>query len=718
MPGRLIGLRTGLLSARTAARLGVAEGDWLALDTGGRVDSVRVAGLLAPADEPSRLALENLLLVDVGTAQDLLGRGGLDRVDLILEDHSTSAEGAGRANLERRLPGGAVLQEAGESARTLREMTRAFDLNLRALSLLALIFGVFLIYNSVTFSVVQRRRLLGILRALGATRRQIFGIVQLEALLMGVAGAAIGIILGIALGSGLVRLVTRTIQDLYFVVTVRELILTPASLARGAALGVLGTLVAALLPAWEAATTRPSSALVRSELEAGVRRRLPLISLVGLLLVAAGGLGLAVSDSVTGSFAGLFGVILGAALLTPAATVFLMRLLRPAAGAVFGVLGRMAATGVTAGLSRTGPAIAALTIAVSVSIGVGVMVESFRGSLETWLGRTLSADLYISPARTGGGARAVMDPAAVALVERDTAVAEVRRYRRVQVPTADGTIDLLAIGIDSRLRSQFEFLEGDPAGFWADFVAGRALVVSEPFAYHNDVAIGDPITVRTGRGTTRIPVAGVVRDYGSDRGTVMISYAGYRRLWDDPAVSSLAVNLRRGAEADGAVERMRRATAATQALNVRPNVRLRESSLEVFDRTFAITRVLRLLALVVAFVAVLSALMALQLERERELGLLRATGLTPGQVWGMVGSQTGLLGLVAGLLAVPLGLLVAVLMIEFVNRRSFGWSMDFDPSPELLVQGVVLALASALLAGLYPSWRMARTSPAEAMRGE
>jgi putative ABC transport system permease protein len=720
----LIGARAGLLSGSTARALGVGEGEgegegaWLRLEAGGRADSVRIAGLLDPVDEASRLGLENLLVVDVGTAQALLRRSGLDRIDLILDDDDPVAADRVRS----ALPAGATLQEAGAAAGALRDMTRAFDLNLRALSLLALIFGIFLIYNSVTFSVVQRRRLLGTLRALGATRRQVFGLVQGEALLLGLAGAALGVALGIGLGQGLVRLVTRTITDLYFVVTVRELILPPWSLARAVGLGVAGTLAAAAPAAFEAASTHPRSALIRSELESGLRRRLPLLTALGIALALAGGAVLRFSATVDGSFVGLFGVILGMALLTPAATVGLMRVFRPVAARLFGVLGRMAAGGVTAGLSRTAPAVAALTIAVATTIGVAVMVGSFRGSLVTWLDRTLSADIYIAPARSGGTGGAtdgmVIQDEAVVLMAADPDVAEVRRYRRGEVPSPDGSVDVMAIGIDSRLRGHFDYLAGDPATFWDDFVAGRVVMASEPFAYHKGIEVGDRLTLETARGPVALPVAAIFRDYGSDRGMLMISYTGYRALWRDSAVTTLALILEPGADREAVMRRLREATSPIQALSIRSNRAVGEASLVVFDRTFAITQVLRLLALIVAFVGVLSALMALQLERGRELGVLRANGLTPGQVWTMVSSQTGLMGLASGLMAIPMGLVLAVLMVEFVNRRSFGGTMDLAIAPGVLIQALALALAASLLAGIYPSWRMARTSPAEALRGE
>jgi putative ABC transport system permease protein len=713
----LIGVRAGLLSRSTAATLGVSPGEWLRVDVSGRADSVRVAGVLDPADEASRLGLENLVILDIGTAQAILGRRGLDRIDLILADGAASV-----AAVEAAVPAGATLQEAAASAGALRDMTRAFDLNLRALSLLALIFGIFLIYNSVTFSVVQRRRLLGTLRALGATRRQVFGLVLGEALMVGVAGALVGAAVGVALGQGLVHLVTRTIQDLYFVVTVRELILTPWTLSKAAALGVAGTVAAALPAAAEAATTHPRSALLRSELESGLRRRLPWVTRAGIALVAAGGLILWLSSTVDGSFAGLFGVILGMALLTPIVTVGLVRALRPLAGSTLGVLGRMAAGGVVAGLSRTAPAVAALTIAVATTIGVAVMVDSFRGSLVRWLDRTLSADVYIAPARPGGTGGATgsarIAPEAVEILASDPAVAEVRRYHRGEVRTADGAVDLMAIGIDSRLRTHFEYLEGDPREFWADFVAGRVVMASEPLAFREGVEVGDTVTLRSATGPVALPVAAVFRDYGSDRGLLMMAYDRYRELWADSTVTTMALILGAGADRDAAIDRLARATTGIQALSVRSDRAVGEASLVVFERTFAITQVLRLLALIVAFVGVLSALMALQLERDRELGVLRANGLTPRQVWVMVSSQTGLMGLIAGLMALPMGLVLAVLMVEFVNRRSFGWSIDLAVDPAILLQAMALALGSALLAGLYPSWRMSRTSPAEALRSE
>ncbi|HKV10793.1 MAG TPA: ABC transporter permease, partial [Thermoanaerobaculia bacterium] len=264
----------GVLAAATAREMGIRLGDSFRVRSGGVERTVTLVGTLEPEDENTRRALADLLVMDIAAAQELLGRiGRLDRVDLIVPEGA-----AGDRMLERAgavLPPGAQILPAGSRAQTLEEMTRAFRLNLTALSLLALVCGVFLIYNTMTFSVVQRRTLIGTLRALGVTRREVFSLVLGEALAVAVLGTAAGLGVGVLLGQGLVRLVTQTINDLYFVVTVRDLAVPAATLAKGAAIGIGATLLAALAPAFEATQAPPRAVLTRSALEARLRRALP-----------------------------------------------------------------------------------------------------------------------------------------------------------------------------------------------------------------------------------------------------------------------------------------------------------------------------------------------------------------------------------------------------------------------------------------------------------
>lgn len=711
-----------LLSTATAARLGAAAGDRLAAVAAGRPVELEIVGLLDPADALSREALTDLAVVDVATAQELLGMAGrLTRIDLIAPSPSDGAGGdvAFLARVRSALPPSAELVPAGARSRSAEGMTRAFRLNLRALSWLALLCGLFLIYNTMTFSVVQRRTLLGTLRAVGVTRRQVLVLVLAEAVVVGAAGTALGLALGVGLAQGLVRLVTQTINDLYFVVAVRGLAVSWAVLAKGAAVGLGATVLAALAPALEAATAPPRAALTRSTLEAGARRAVPRATALGLALLALGGVLLALpGEGLVVAFAGLFGVLVGCALLTPAATVLLMRLARPVAGRLFGVLGRMAAGGVVAALSRTGVAVAALTVAVAVTVGVGTMIASFRDTVADWLDASLGADLYLTaPGGAGGFSGAALDRALVERLAAVPGVVRVDTIRRVEIASAEGLLRLVAIDARATARPRFEFRQGDPATAWPAFVAGRGVLISEPYAYRTRLGVGDPVRLRTDRGERELPVVAVVTSYASDSGLVYLARAAYEALFDDRRVSGASVTAAPGADL-AALTAALRAACGDRAVAIESRAALKRGSLAVFDRTFKITAVLRLLAGVVAFIGVVSALTALQLERARELGVLRANGMTPRQVWGLVTSQTGLMGVAAGLLAVPVGLALAAVMIYVVNRRSFGWTMALDPAPGILLEALALAVGAALLAGLYPAYRMARTSPAVALREE
>jgi putative ABC transport system permease protein len=720
---------TVVMLEQTAQRYGLQPGDTLTLEIGSQQQQVRLVGLLRPRDDLSRRVLEGTLVADIATAQELLGMvGRLSRIDLIVPEPPQEAQRL--AQIEAALPPGAELTRPEARSDALQQMTRAFELNLAALSLLALIVGVFLIYNTMTFSVVQRRELFGTLRCLGATRRQVLALVLLEAAFISLAGTLLGLLMGMVLGRGLVRLVTRTINDLYFVVTVRELAIDPLVLLKGFALGIVATLLAAAVPAIEAMLSPPRTVQRRSSAEERIRRAVPWtgaagggLLLLSLLLMSAGGrngwLGLDAHASLISAHTALFMIVIGFALLTPAVTVLLMRLLHPVLGWLFGLLGRMAARDVEAALSRTSVAIASLMVAISVTIGVGIMVGSFRQTVISWLDQSLIADIYVaSPGNNSNRTDTAFAPEVVEPFAQHPGVADITRFRNQQVQTTAGPVLLVAVDRADRFRNQMPLeLKQASAEPLRDFDAG-AVFISEPLAYRAGLGVGDVLRLPTEQGEQAFPIAAVYYDYTTDRGVIRMEYDTYRTYWDDPAISSFAIYAAPGVDVDQLVADLREQAAGGRELAINSNQGIKTDTLVVFDRTFAITSVLQMLATIVAFIGVLSALMALQLERARELAMLRANGLTPRQVWGVVLSQTSLMGLTAGLLAMPVGVVLALVLVFVINRRSFGWTLNLSIDPLLLVQALLVAVAAALLAGIYPALRMGRTNPALALREE
>ena len=713
---------TVLISAETAARFGLEPGDPLGIQIGIADRTLTIAGLLQPTDDLSRRALDGLLIADIATAQEVLGKvGRLDRIDLIVPDGPAGE--AVLASIRPLLPPSVRVVSSAARGGTVAEMTAAFSLNLTALSLLALLVGMFLIYNTVTFSVIQRRPVIGSLRALGMTQREIFGMILLEAGLLGLLGTGLGLGLGIFLGRGAVSAVTQTVNDLFFVVAVRDISIPAWTLVKGGVSGMAAALVAAAIPAWEAAGVPPAGALKRSDVEQRVLALLPWISGAGGVLVIGGGLLLIPAGNLVLSFAGLFGLIIGIALLTPGATLWLMNGLQRLIGRRLGIVTRMAPRDIVRSLSRTSVAIAALMISVSVIIGVSVMIGSFRLTVEQWLDDVLQADIFVSAPTLGANrTTAALDAQLAGELMAFPGVIDASTSREVEVAArlADGTeLDVRVAGILKDLAGEdrrYKSAVGDPAATWQAVEAG-GVVVNEPMANRYGLKLGDEVTLFTDAGPRPFPIVGVAYDFDVQPALLMAD-AVYRANWNDTAVSAVALFVEPGADVDAAVAELRAAFAGQAELVIRSNRGTRQSALDVFDRTFAITFALRLLATLVAFIGILSTLMSLQLERSREIGVLRATGMTRRQLWRLTLLETGLLGSVAGLIAMPTGFLLSLVLIYIINLRSFGWTLSMQLQAGDFVNAFLIALVAALLAGLYPAWRMGRTQPADALRTE
>jgi len=711
---------TALISATLATRFEIAPGGTITLRSGSVATSVRVVGVLQTDDSVSAQALDTLILTDIATAQDIVGSPGqISRIDLILPDD------ADLDALRGLLPAGATLTSARDQGDAIGQMTAAFELNLQALSLLALVVGVFLIYNTVTFSVVQRRPVIGTLRALGASRRQIFALILSEAFLLGLVGTVLGIGLGLIFGRAAVGLVSQTISDLYFTVNVQRVTVDTFTLLKGAGIGLLASIAIAVVPSFDATRTPPAGTLRRSETESRARRLLPYILMAAIGLMLIGILLLALpSQSIVISFAALFCIIVGGALLTPPALLLFMSLLTPVTGALFGVLGRMAPRAVARSLSRTSVAVAALTVAVSVIVGVSVMIGSFRNTVADWLDTTLGADIYISPPQvTATRVTADVDPAIAEQIAAVPGVVRVATARSVNVVAPDypdlPPVNLTASSGDVTSRPRtFVWVEGESEDYWSLLDAG-GVMVSEPFAFRRGLSQTDnQITLVTDRGEQTFTVVGVYYDYATDQGTVIMADSVYRRFYDDPYISTIAAFVAEDADPAAVIDALRSGPLANTELLAQSNRALRTGVFEVFERAFSITIALRLLATIVAFIGILSALMALQLEETRQYGTMRAVGMTPRQLWNYTVIQTGLMGVTAGALALPIGVVLALVLIYVINVRSFGWTMQLTLSPNEFIIAFAVAVVAALAAGLYPAWRLTRLVTARALRSE
>jgi putative ABC transport system permease protein len=705
-----------LISRGLAEKHALSSGSRFGIEYSGRSIQVTVAGLLDPDDNLSRQGLEGLILMDIASAQELTGRlGQIDQIDVILPDNHLELEQV----IQNTLPQGLRLQPVESRGGAVEQITAAFRLNLTALSLLALVVALFLIYNTMTFSVVQRRPLFGTLRSLGVTRKEVFLIVISEALLIGLLGAGLGTTAGILMGRGAVSLVSQTINDLFFISTVRDVTIPTISLIKGVLLGIFATVVAAAFPAWEAASVPPRTALSRANLESKAQRVIRILGIIGVLAIITGiGILTISSKSLILSFAGTFTVIIGFALITPTFTLWIIPLVAFLTSRIWGVIGRMAPREVVNSISRTSIATAALMMAIAVTIGFSLMVGSFRSTVETWMNQILHGDVYVSvPNAAASQPLFQIDPQVIEILEEWEGVERVDLLQSAVVDSPNGPIQVSANNNpNDGLEQLYLAAEYPPEEIWKA-VEGGAVLVSEPLVNRLDLPLSNgQVSLYTDEGLRTFPIAGIYYDYSSSQGNVIFSLDHYRKIWDDDQVDAAALILEPGVDAQSTAEAIKLNLAPIQSLLVRSNQTLRAETLEVFDRTFSITGALQLITTVVAFIGVFSAMMSLQLDKQRQLGIFKAIGLTNRQMWQLVTLETGLMGAVAGLLSMPAGFILAVILVYIINRRSFGWTLQLQVTPEPFIQAFLIGVAAAVLAGLYPAYRIIQRNTAEAIR--
>jgi putative ABC transport system permease protein len=329
----------------------------------------------------------------------------------------------------------------------------------------------------------------------------------------------------------------------------------------------------------------------------------------------------------------------------------------------------------------------------------------------------MQGDVYIS-AQGLNGTRldTPLDPQAIELAQDHPLAQSSATVRSTTVESEHGPIDLVAVDVRRPMDPRL-FLAAQEAPLQA--MRDGAILLSEPLANRLGIASpGESLSLLTPEGWQSFPIAGIYADYASTRGTVRMSRDIYRRLWNDDRLNGLVLFLKSESDADSVTADLRTHLKDFPGIQVNPSGELRREALIVFDRTFAITTAMQLITTLVAFIGVLSSLLALQLEKAREMGILRALGLSIAEMRRLTFWETGLLGACAGLLALPTGYILAWILVFVINRRSFGWTLQMHAEPAPFVQAFLLAVGAALLAALYPAWRLSRMQAAEALRGE
>ena len=695
------------LSQDLINKYNLRAGDVLNVLVAGIEKKVRILGGIP---SPSEKGLgENMAVMDISGAQEVFGRQGyLDRIDIISK--------ADVRDLVGSLPESLSLTDANSRKATLEAMLYSFQLNLAAMSLLALFVGVFLIYNFSMFSVLSRREDMSLLLTLGLDRGGLVGAFLAECLVFGAVGSLIGIMFGLLVAWLSIDKVSSTISELYFFVKVQEVRLTFRVVLSGFGVGLVATFLGTVFPTLEVLATPPVRGMKRQSIEDRAHSLKKLLLLAGFAwITAALAAAWASRFSIFWGFVSAFAMTLAFALFTPSTLSLFTNYCGRGLKVIFGSLeGFLAARTIRASLSRTSIAVAALAVALSMTIGVDMMIYSFRNSVSQWLDGTLQGDLYISPATTKWDHP--LPESLIAVLKTDPAVEAVERYSRYDI-YLDGKPVKLRVVDASVLEhhSRFRFLKGGQ-GAWDALKAG-GVFISESLSYRLGLDVGQSVSLSSPHGNSEFPIVSIIRDYSSDQGTLHIDRAVYERIWKDHRVQSVALFLKPGASAD-LVRRSIVARFPGLDRTIATNTKMREDILTIFDKTFAPTVTLKGVSLLVALLGVATALMAILMERSREIIVLGYLGLTPTEIGKMNIYQALIMGLAAFLISIICGLILAYILIYAINFRSFGWSVDVFVDPWIFLKTAFLTAAASLIAAFYPTCKLIGTRIVGALHEE
>ena len=680
------------LSPAAASWLGRHAGGQLALRSGTRDFSLRVAGSVPQARPGQRIAM-----MDIGAAQWRFEKTGLlSRIDLKLRA-GVNREQFQRAlarELERDHPGRFLVEQPDDEDRASRQsgMTRAYRVNLTVLALVALFTGAFLVFSTQALSVMRRRSQFALLRVLGVERRQLLRQILLEGGSLGILGAGLGIAGGFALAATALHYFGGDLGAGFFAGVRPTVDFSPVAAAVFFSLGLAVALLGCMAPALEAARAAPAVALKSGNDEAALSRLARLWPSL-LCFTAAALLSLAppIFELPLAGYAAIALLLVGGIGMMPrlAATVFSvlnrMSMARPCQHPVLALtLARLANASGQAGIALGG-----VLSSFSLMVAMAIMVTSFRVSLDDWLTRLLPADLYVRVVSSGSAAG--LDPGQQAALRALPGVKRIDfiRARDLSLDPARPAVKLLARDINLADPGATLVLQGDsvpvPAG-------QRAVWVSE--------AMLDLYPVKVG-GTLRLPlngtlqtffVAGAVRDYVSQSGSVYMGLSDYSELSGDAIINDVGVWAVDAASAQVLEARIRALPFGGALEFARPG-EIRSMSMKMFDRSFAVTYLLEAIAIAIGMAGVAATFSAQTLARSREFGMLRHVGVTRGQILRILALEGGGLSALGVACGFALGVLISFILVFIVNPQSFHWSMQLHVPWTLL--GIV---ASALLA--------------------
>jgi putative ABC transport system permease protein len=605
----------------------------------------------------------------------------------------------------------------------VQTMVRSFQLGLNLGSGVALLVGVFLVYNTISISVVQRRREIGTLRAIGATRGAIRRLFALEAGVFGVLGSLLGMPLGVLVGKAAIGSVARSVSEIYVRVNIDDVKLGANEVLVGLSMGVLGSIFAALRPAWIASSVQPVEALRKdAAIGAGAVKVKSWPTWVGLALLVTAWPVAKIPPPLENfplfGYAAIFFILMGVTLLSPIVLRWLNAPFQRPGELLFGVSGRLAADNFGRAPVRTAVPVSALSIGVTMAVTLGGFIGSFQSSADKWIEQAIPADLFVtSSARLAGTQNQPMKPAVMAELQT---IPNIEALNPVRLFAHDVLgLRVFVISLDSAIHERLGstmILEGTLPT--AEERARGAVTVSENFSRRRGLKVGSTFPMKTPTGEHTYTVSAIIIDYTSDQGSVILDRQIFVKQFNTDQVDTFHVYLKDKSRREETRAAITARLGERYDLYVLSNDELRQEAKKLVGGAFAITYAMEVVAVALALLGIINTLLAAVLDRTREIGLLRAVGADRGHILKLFTGEAFFIGLTGSLFGVATGGVVGFIVTNVVGVQATGWNFPFAYPWATALQMIAIGTVSAIIAGLYPARRAARLDVVEALAYE
>ncbi len=713
-----------LVSKKLAETQHLKEGDELPLVTAEGTKVFKVRGLLE-AEGPAASYGGQVAVMFIDAAQVSFARGlAVDRIDVVAKPGQDV--GKLKERIETLLAGRANVEEPKGRTRRLVASLDAFRNGLNLMGLIALGVGTFLIYNAVSVSVAQRRREVGILRALGVTRGAAVRMFCLEGLVMALLGVAIGLPLAQYLALFALASVTQTVARLIVPIqTAAPQVTVPIALA-GAAAGIVATLIASYLPARATNKIDPAEALrsSRATSNASFGRPWLMTGAAAFFIVAAPLLAQPATEQ--SGYLSSVSMMLGFAMLAPQGVRLLRRLLVGAAEAGLGIPGRLALDNVERSLGRSASIVIALMLAIAMSMTVGAYAVSFEASIMQWVDDAFAADAAV----TAGSPTVDRNHVSFArsLADKARAVPGVKQVNGLRnVSTVLAGKNTVVETIDTRMQFREAYLRGrkrkvldGPETIPVDALYEKPrVIISGNLAHFTKLGAGDILRIDTPSGPRPVEIYAVIVDYSSDQGWLLLDRHWYEQYWQDDVLDMLEVYYQDGVDKEQVAERLRSTLGESGGMIfVSSHESLREELRGVARALFAYAQAPELITLIVAIMGVIGTMLAAVIDRIREIGMLRAIGATQKQVITSLVVESAFLGFTSAVCGIVAGVPQGFVFMRVVGMSSNGWHLPYTFPLETALRVSSIVILAAAISGLLPGRRAAGMDVKDALAYE